>query len=308
MIAMNINLIPSKLKAKFSRVSTDTLVLVLYLQWAYLVALAVILSLPRDLVGDWGCVSLPLLVGCLPAILLYKRLGKWRKRGATKDVAKQDNKDFDVAIFGSTGGKDNDNAAKEMSTESSAEPAMVVAIRDASDSESSGIKYKLNEAITEPSDKIVTMKEETSDSESESSSNITPNDQKVVENGSESSGSIFKKRKKTTAKEKPKSAINELPEKKKKSPAVLSKKTQKKIKGAPGKLKKPTNAYMLWFNEVGREQILKENPELNFLEASKKGGQVWKSMEEETISAWKTKAVDLKKKYDTEKKKLADKN
>ena len=66
--------------------STDTLVYELYLQWAYMVTLIEILNLSSELVGDWSCIFLLLVGGCLPAVLLYRVAGKWRMKNVDQKV------------------------------------------------------------------------------------------------------------------------------------------------------------------------------------------------------------------------------
>ena len=79
-------IIPAAIKEKLTPSSTDTLVYVLYLQWAYMVTLIVILNLSSELVGDWGCIFLPLVGGCLPAVLLYRVARKWRMKNVDQKV------------------------------------------------------------------------------------------------------------------------------------------------------------------------------------------------------------------------------
>ena len=47
-------IIPAAIKEKLTPSSMDTLVYVLYLQWACMVTLIVILNLSSELVGDWA--------------------------------------------------------------------------------------------------------------------------------------------------------------------------------------------------------------------------------------------------------------
>lgn len=49
------------------------------------------------------------------------------------------------------------------------------------------------------------------------------------------------------------------------------------------KPKRPMSAYMLWLNSA-REQIKSENPGLRVTEIAKKGGEIWKSMKDKTVS------------------------
>ena len=82
-------IIPAAIKEKLTPSSTDTLVYVLYLQWAYMVTLIVILNLSSELVGDWGCIFLPLVGGCLPAVLLYRVVRKWRMKNVDQKVKQE---------------------------------------------------------------------------------------------------------------------------------------------------------------------------------------------------------------------------
>ena len=79
-------LIPYEIKEKLTPKSTDTLVYVMYLQWAYMVTLMVILNLSKEVVGDCGCIVLPLVAGCLPAVLLYRVVREWRNKSEMKGV------------------------------------------------------------------------------------------------------------------------------------------------------------------------------------------------------------------------------
>lgn len=55
---------------------------------------------------------------------------------------------------------------------------------------------------------------------------------------------------------------------------------RKKDKNAP---KRPASAYMLWFNE-NREQIKEGNPGIAFTDIAKKGGELWKTLDDKTVS------------------------
>ena len=94
-----LSLILSDIKEKLTPSSTDTLVYVMYLQWAYMVILMVVLNLSKEMVGDCGCLFLPLVGGSVPAVLLYRVVGNWRKKNVDKnwDVEKQDlDKEMDL--------------------------------------------------------------------------------------------------------------------------------------------------------------------------------------------------------------------
>lgn len=60
------------------------------------------------------------------------------------------------------------------------------------------------------------------------------------------------------------------------------------------KPKRPMSAYMLWLNSA-REKIKAENPGLKVTEIAKKGGELWKSMEDKSV--WEEKAAKAKEQY-----------
>lgn len=49
------------------------------------------------------------------------------------------------------------------------------------------------------------------------------------------------------------------------------------------KPKRPMSAYMIWLNSA-REQIKSENPGLKVTEVAKKGGEIWRSMKDKSVS------------------------
>lgn len=49
------------------------------------------------------------------------------------------------------------------------------------------------------------------------------------------------------------------------------------------KPKRPMSAYMIWLNSA-REQIKSEHPGLKVTEIAKKGGEMWKSMKDKSVS------------------------
>ena len=63
-------------------------------------------------------------------------------------------------------------------------------------------------------------------------------------------------------------------------------------------------AYMLWFNEIGRDMVMVENPDLEIENVSKEAGKIWRKMDKEEKDKWEKKLIQLQKKYDEEKKKL----
>jgi len=75
-----------------------------------------------------------------------------------------------------------------------------------------------------------------------------------------------------------------------------NRKTKKRTKLA-GQPKKGQTAFFLWLNE-NREQIKKDNPGVSVAELSKKGGELWRQMEDK--SEWNAKADEDKKRYEKE--------
>ena len=54
-----------------------------------MVTLIVIMNLSRELVGDWGCIFLPLVGGYVPAVFWYRVVRKWRKKNLDKKVKQE---------------------------------------------------------------------------------------------------------------------------------------------------------------------------------------------------------------------------
>nr|CAG4644640.1 EOG090X02Z1 [Leptodora kindtii] len=91
------------------------------------------------------------------------------------------------------------------------------------------------------------------------------------------------------------------PEKEKKAPkakAAPAKPRQRKSKKEKdeNKPKRPQSAYFLWLNDVGREQIKKENPGISITDVSKKAGEMWKKVDDRSV--WEAKAVKAKEAYE----------
>ncbi|CAO1424893.1 unnamed protein product [Diamesa hyperborea] len=63
---------------------------------------------------------------------------------------------------------------------------------------------------------------------------------------------------------------------------------------ATDKPKRPLSAYMIWLNDA-RESIKKENPEFKVTDVAKKGGELWRNMNDKTM--WEAKAVIAKQNY-----------
>lgn len=61
------------------------------------------------------------------------------------------------------------------------------------------------------------------------------------------------------------------------------------------KPKRPMSAYLMWLNQSARDKIKKEHPGLKVTEVAKKGGEMWRSMEDK--SEWEQKAAKAKEQY-----------
>jgi len=70
-------------------------------------------------------------------------------------------------------------------------------------------------------------------------------------------------------------------------------KSTEKVKMAE-KPKRPLSSYMLWLGD-NREQIKRENPGIKVTEVAKRGGELWRALEDK--SKWEAKAVEAKDKY-----------
>lgn len=51
----------------------------------------------------------------------------------------------------------------------------------------------------------------------------------------------------------------------------------------PNAPKRPQSAYFLWLNE-NRDKIREDNPGISITEVSKKAGELWKEVEDRTVS------------------------
>eukprot|EP00092_Neocalanus_flemingeri_P038162 GFUD01041539.1.p1 GENE.GFUD01041539.1~~GFUD01041539.1.p1 ORF type:complete len:401 (-),score=96.09 GFUD01041539.1:181-1383(-) len=82
-------------------------------------------------------------------------------------------------------------------------------------------------------------------------------------------------------------------------PSEIRSKLRKTVK-LPGQPRKPTQAYMLWLNQEGRELIMKENPGCGVTEMAKNAGRKWREMEEDTKKKYEEMYKELKEKYEEE--------
>ncbi len=59
--------------------------------------------------------------------------------------------------------------------------------------------------------------------------------------------------------------------------------TKKKVKvKLPGQPKRNMSAYFIWMNE-NREKIKKEHPDLSITEIGKKGGEMWRAIQDKSV-------------------------
>jgi cell fate regulator YaaT (PSP1 superfamily) len=61
--------------------------------------------------------------------------------------------------------------------------------------------------------------------------------------------------------------------------------------------KRPQSAYFIWLNSV-RASIKEENPDFKVTDIAKKGGEIWRSMEDKDKIEWQAKAAVAKQKYE----------
>lgn len=66
-------------------------------------------------------------------------------------------------------------------------------------------------------------------------------------------------------------------------PGSERKKKKSKSKKDPNAPKRPQSAYFLWFN-ANREEMKKENPEMGITDLSRRAGELWKQVEDKTVS------------------------
>lgn len=85
-------------------------------------------------------------------------------------------------------------------------------------------------------------------------------------------------------------------EKKKKTTTISEKprKRRQKKEKDENKPKRAPSAYMLWFNE-NREKIKTDNPGISFTDIAKKGGELWKNLDDK--SEWDKRAAKMKEEY-----------
>ncbi|KAG8334273.1 FACT complex subunit ssrp1 [Homalodisca vitripennis] len=126
-----------------------------------------------------------------------------------------------------------------------------------------------------------------SDVAEEFDSNPEPTDSDEGSDASGGSGGEKKEKKKKKEKKEKKSrsakTISEKPRKRKNK--------REKDENAP---KRPPTAYFLWFNE-NREKIKSDNPGIAFLDIAKKGGELWKALDNK--KEYEEKAAKLKEEY-----------
>lgn len=127
---------------------------------------------------------------------------------------------------------------------------------------------------------------EASDVAEEYDSNPTPTDSDEDSEAGSGGGDDEKKVKKEKKKKEKKIKTTTISEKPRK-------RRQKKEKDE-NRPKRAPSAYMLWFND-NREKIKSDNPGISFTDIAKKGGELWKNLDDK--SEWEKKASKLKEEY-----------
>nr|CAG4646893.1 EOG090X02Z1 [Megafenestra aurita]SVE92283.1 EOG090X02Z1 [Megafenestra aurita] len=119
---------------------------------------------------------------------------------------------------------------------------------------------------------------------------------KPAKAGSESGSDSDSKSKKKKHKEKKEKEKKE-PKKSSSSASATKAPKQRKSKKDKdeNKPKRPQSSYMLWLNET-REQIKADNPGISVTDLLKKGGELWKKVEDRSV--WEAKAKEAKESYE----------
>nr|SVE73448.1 EOG090X02Z1 [Daphnia atkinsoni] len=123
----------------------------------------------------------------------------------------------------------------------------------------------------------------------------------MAKTGSDGSGSDSKSKKKKDKKEKKEKKEPKEPKESKKSSSskATAPKTPKSRKSKSekdeNKPKRPLSSYMLWLNDT-REQIKTDNPGISVTDLLRKGGELWKKVEDRSV--WEAKAKEAKETYE----------
>ena len=86
------------------------------------------------------------------------------------------------------------------------------------------------------------------------------------------------------------------------SPTYVEKERKKAKKSKspkdPNKPKRPQNAYMMWFNQEGRNTIRDENPEAKPTEIAKLASPIWENMVPKEKKKWEKKSINARTQYE----------
>ena len=86
------------------------------------------------------------------------------------------------------------------------------------------------------------------------------------------------------------------------SPTYVEKERKKAKKSKspkdPNKPKRPQNAYMMWFNQEGRNNIRDENPEAKPTEIAKLASPIWENMIPKEKKKWEKKSINARTQYE----------
>ena len=94
------------------------------------------------------------------------------------------------------------------------------------------------------------------------------------------------------------------------SPTYVEKERKKAKKSKspkdPNKPKRPQNAYMMWFNQEGRNNIRDENPEAKPTEIAKLASPIWENMIPKDKKKWEKKSINARTQYEKDIKSYND--
>ena len=94
------------------------------------------------------------------------------------------------------------------------------------------------------------------------------------------------------------------------SPTFVEKERKKAKKSKspkdPNKPKRPQNAYMMWFNQEGRNKIRDENPEAKPTEIAKLASPIWENMAPKEKKKWEKKSINARTQYEKDIKSYND--
>lgn len=94
------------------------------------------------------------------------------------------------------------------------------------------------------------------------------------------------------------------------SPTYVEKERKKAKKSKspkdPNKPKRPQNAYMMWFNQEGRNNIRDENPEAKPTEIAKLASPLWENMAPKDKKKWEKKSINARTQYEKDIKSYND--